>query len=98
MDTVRMLVALGLTFLLFMVCFQVPIVMVQVLWPGTVLGALAAAAAAFVGLQAWMFLVPPMPGLVQGAIAVGGAFWLMVESVGLVGLAVYRLAWPLVFG
>lgn len=98
MDTVRMVVALGLTFLLFMLCSQVPIVMVQALWPGTWMGALAAAVAAFVGLQAWVFLVPAMPGLVQGAIHVAGAFWLLVEGVGFLGLAVFRLAWPLVSG
>jgi len=39
-----------------------------------------------------------MPGLVQGAIHVAGVFWLLVEGVGFLGLAVFRLAWPLVSG
>lgn len=87
-DALRTALALSLTFLLFLVCTQTPVLLAGPEgWVGPVLGA----AAAFVGLLAWVFLVPSMPGLVQGAIHVAGASCLTLEVLGLLGLALYRL-------
>lgn len=72
-EDLRMLRALTLIFLLFVTLTQVPVWMA--LHYGPEYGLLPVVA----GVAIWVRLVPPMPGLVQGAICLAGLFSLTLE-------------------
>lgn len=80
-DDLRMLRALTLLFLLFVTLTQVPFGMAYHYGPAY--GLLPA----LVGIYLWARWVPPMPGLLQGAICLSGLFCLMLELAVLVFLS-----------
>jgi len=78
-----MLCALTLLFLLFVTLTQVPF------WMALHYGPAYGLLPALVGIALWARLVPPMPGLIQGAICLGGLFSLTLEFGILVVLSVW---------
>ena len=72
-ENLRVMRALALLFLLFMTLTQVPF------WIAHHYGAVYALLPALAGIAVWGRLVPPMPGLVQGAICLAGLFSLLLE-------------------
>ena len=68
-----MLPALTVLFLLFLTLTRLPF------WMAHHYGPAYGLLPAVVGLALWVRLVPPMPGLVQGAICLAGVFSLLLE-------------------